>query len=209
MHRVEVLGRMYRAGFKVVDESVGVEYRALLRKVAEPITGDTPSTAPVAKLKRIGKGGKEITVYKFRTMYSYSEYLQPYVYATQNLDDSGKFNKDYRINSVGAFLRRTWLDELPMVVNMLKGEMKLVGVRPLSRHYFSLYTPEMQELRTRTLPGLLPPFYYEAEHPHTLEEVQASERRYLEAYLQHPLRTDWRYFWGIMRNIFLRNKRSH
>ena len=112
-------------------------------------------------------------------------------------------------STVGAFLRRTWLDELPMFINILKGEMKLVGVRPLSQHYFSLYTPEMQELRTRTLPGLLPPFYYEAEQPHTLEEVQESEQRYLEAYLQHPLRTDWRYFWGIMKNVFLRNKRSH
>lgn len=209
MHRVEVLGRMYRAGFEVVDESTGVEYRALMRKVAEPVTGDTPSTAPIAKLRRIGKGGKEITVYKFRTMYSYSEYLQPYIYATQKLDGSGKFDHDYRINTVGAFLRRTWLDELPMYINLLKGDMKLVGVRPLSRHYFSLYTPEMQELRTRVKPGLLPPFYYEKEQPRTLEEIQASERRYLEAYLQHPLRTDWKYFWGIMRNIFLKNKRSH
>lgn len=209
MHRVEVLGRLYRAGFEVVDESAGVEYRALMRKVADPIVGDTPSTAPIAKLKRVGKGGKEITVYKFRTMYSYSEYLQPYIYATQRLDGSGKFERDYRINTVGRFLRRTWLDELPMFINLLRGEMKLVGVRPLSHHYFNLYTPEMRELRTRTKPGMLPPFYYEKEQPRTLEEIQESERRYLEAYLQHPLRTDWHYFWGIMGNIFLRNKRSH
>ena len=167
------------------------------------------STAPIAKLKRVGKRGKEITVYKFRTMYSYSEYLQPYVYATQRLDDSGKFERDYRINTVGRFLRRTWLDELPMFINLLRGEMKLVGVRPLSHHYFNLYTPEMRELRTRTKPGLLPPLYYEKVQPRTLEEIQESERRYLESYLQHPLRTDWHYFWGIMRNIFLRNKRSH
>lgn len=208
-HRVEVLGRLYRAGFEVVDESVGVEYRALMRKVADPITDDKPSTAPLAKLNRIGKDGKVITVYKLRTMYSYSEYLQPYVYDTQQLDESGKFAHDYRINTVGLFLRRTWLDELPMLINILKGEMKLVGVRPLSQHYYSLYTPEMQQLRIKTKPGLLPPFYYEKEQPHTLEEIQESERRYIEAYLKHPLRTDWRYFWGIMHNIFLQNKRSH
>ena len=209
MHRVEVLGRLYRAGFEVVDESAGVEYRAMVRKVAEPITDDIPSTSPIAKLKRIGLHGKEFTVYKFRTMYSYSEYLQPYIFATQKLDDEGKFAHDYRINGIGAFLRRTWLDELPMVVNILKGDMKMVGVRPLSHQYFNLYTPEMQELRTRTKPGLLPPFYYEKETPHNLEEIQESERRYLEAYLQHPLRTDWHYFWGIMRNILFREKRSH
>ena len=86
--------------------------------------------------------------------------------------------------------------------------MKLVGVRPLSRHYFSLYTPEMQELRTRTKPGLLPPFYYDRKSPETIEEVQESERRYLEAYLKAPRRTDWRYFWGIVGNIIFHHKKS-
>jgi len=66
----------------------------------------------------------------------------------------------------------------------------------------------MQELRTRTKPGLLPPFYYDAVTPESIEDVQASERRYLEAYLKAPFRTDWRYFWGIVGNIVLRRKRS-
>ena len=110
---------------------------------------------------------------------------------------------------LGAILRKTWLDELPMVVNMLKGEIKLVGVRPLSRQFFSLYTPEMQELRIKTKPGLLPPLYYEDEQPETLEEIQESEKKYCEAYLRHPFRTDWKYFWGIMKNIIVKHKRSH
>ena len=105
-------------------------------------------------------------------------------------------------------MRRTWLDELPMVWNMLRGEMKLVGVRPLSPQYFSLYTPEMQQLRTQTKPGLLPPFYYEKVTPVELDDVQASERRYLEAYLEHPFKTDWHYFWGIVGNIIFRRKHS-
>jgi len=150
-----------------------------------------------------------ITVYKFRTMYSYSEYLQEYVYQHRRLDKSGKFYRDYRVNTVGALLRKTWLDELPMLVNMLKGEMKLVGVRPLSQQFFSLYTSEIQELRIKTKPGLLPPLYYEKEQPETLEGIQESERRYLESYLKHPFRTDWRYFWGIMFNILFHHKHSH
>ena len=85
--------------------------------------------------------------------------------------------------------------------------MKLVGVRPLSRQYFNLYTPEMQELRIKTKPGMLPPFYYEAKTPETLDEVQESERRYLEAYLKKPFATDWRYFWGIIGNIVFKRKR--
>ncbi|MCQ2273998.1 MAG: sugar transferase [Bacteroidales bacterium] len=209
-HRVEILGRLYHAGFEVVYESTPHgEFRVIARKAKDPITVGVPSSSPIAKLRRVGKNGKIITVYKFRTMYSYSEYLQEYVYHHRKLDNTGKFYKDYRVNTIGSFLRKTWLDELPMVVNMLKGEMKLVGVRPLSRQFFGLYSKEMQELRIKTKPGLLPPLYYEKEQPETLEEIQESERRYCEAYLQHPLRTDWKYFWGIVSNILLKKKHSH
>jgi hypothetical protein len=209
-HRVEILGRMYHAGFEVVYENTAHgEFRVIGKKVKEPITEGIPSSSPIAKLKRVGKNGKIITVYKFRTMYSYSEYIQEYVYQHRRLDKTGKFYHDYRVNTIGALLRKTWLDELPMVINMLKGEMKLVGVRPLSRQFFGLYTPEMQELRTRTKPGLLPPLYYEKVQPESLEGIQESERRYLEAYLKHPFRTDWKYFWGIVGNIFLNHKHSH
>ena len=106
-------------------------------------------------------------------------------------------------------MRKVWVDELPMFINMFKGECKLVGVRPLSRHYFSLYTPEMQQLRTKVKPGLLPPFYYDRHTPETIDEVQASERKYIEAYLKAPLRTDLRYFFGTIGNIIFRRKRSH
>ena len=142
-------------------------------------------------------------------MYPYSEYLQPYMLEHWGLDDGGKFANDYRVNPFGRKIRGTWIDELPMLVNFFKGQLKLVGVRPLSRSYFALYTPEMQALRIQVKPGLMPPFYYERETPVTLEDVQASERRYIEAYLKHPFATDWRYFWGILGNIVFKHKRSH
>ena len=209
-NRVEILGRLYRAGFEVIDEgSHNNEFFVFCRKVKEPITDIAPSGSPIIKLNRIGKNGKDIGVYKFRTMYTYSEYLQPYVYTYNKLDSSSKFANDYRINFWGRILRPIWLDELPMLVNMFKGQMKLVGVRPLSQHYFSLYRPEIQALRIKTKPGLLPPFYYDSVEPQDLDEVQESERRYLEAYLKHPFRTDWRYFWGIVGNILFRHRRSH
>ena len=103
-------------------------------------------------------------------------------------------------------LRKTWLDELPMFINVLKGQMKIVGVRPLSQQYFNLYSKELQGLRTKTKPGMLPPFY--VDMPETLDEIQDSERRYLEAYLKHPFRTDWKYFWKIVGNIVFKGKRS-
>ncbi|MCQ2297769.1 MAG: sugar transferase [Bacteroidales bacterium] len=207
--RVEFLGRLYHAGFDVKHEQfVNGEFFIVATKFRPPIYGDHPTVSPLIKLVRVGKGGKLINVYKFRTMYSYSEYLQPYIYKYQNLDKGGKFAHDYRVNSIGRFMRKVWLDEFPMLLNILKGQMKLVGVRPLSRHYFSLYSPEMQQLRIRTKPGLLPPFYYEDTPPETLEEIQASERKYIEAYLKHPILTDWRYFWGIVRNILFKHRKS-
>ena len=207
--RVEILGRLYRAGFEVVDERFHHgEFFVTARKVKAPVQDTEPTGSPIIHLRRRGKNGKEIVVHKFRTMFTYSEYIQTYIYRYQHLQSGGKFKDDYRVTPWGRFLRKVWLDEIPMVWNMLRGEMKLVGVRPLSKQYFNLYTPEMQELRTRTKPGLLPPFYYEQKTPETIDEIQASERRYLEAYLKSPFKTDWRYFWGIVGNIIFHRKHS-
>ena len=208
--RVELLGRMYRAGFEVVDECFHQgEYFILGQKFRAPIWDDDPTYGALVKLNRVGYKGNMIGVYKFRTMYPYSEYLQPYILEHEGLQKGGKFARDYRVNYWGRKLRSSWLDELPMLINLLKGQMKLVGVRPLSRQYFGMYTPEMQELHVSVKPGLLPPFYYDKKTPETLDDVQASEKRYIEAYHQRSFATDWRYFWGTVGNILFKHKRSH
>lgn len=208
-NRVEVLGRLYRAGFEVLNEEYRLgEFYVLARKIKDPIWDDKPSGGLLIKLQRVGKDGKMIGVYKFRTMYSYSEYLQPYIYEHNHLQQGGKFANDYRVTPWGRWMRKLWIDELPMFINFFKGELKLVGVRPLSRHYFNLYSKEMQDLRTKVKPGLLPPFYYDKQTPKTIEEVQASERRYIEACLKHPILTDIKYFFGTIGNIVFRGKMS-
>lgn len=205
--RVEVLGRIYRAGFDVIHEEVSNgRFYVVAAKIKEPIRDDKPSNGMLIRLRRHGKGGKIIGVYKLRTMYAYSEYLQPYIYKQQGLATGGKISDDYRVSPLGHFLRKTWLDELLMLINWMKGDLKIVGVRPLSSHYFNLYDEELKELRIKTKPGLLPPFY--ADMPETLEEIQKSERRYLNAYFKNPICTDWRYFWKILRNIVVKGKRS-
>lgn len=207
--RVEILGRLYRAGFDVIHEEVhNGRFYVVARKVKEPIRDDKPSNGMLIRLRRHGKGGKIIGVYKFRTMHAYSEYLQPYIYRQQGLATGGKIQDDYRVSKLGKFLRKCWFDELPMFINFFKRDMKLVGVRPLSDHYFNLYDEDLKELRIKTKPGLLPPFYADIPTPKTLEEVQESERRYLNDYFKNPIRTDWSYFWKILRNIVLKGKRS-
>ncbi|MEG0517599.1 MAG: sugar transferase, partial [Bacteroidales bacterium] len=141
-----------------------------------------------------------------RTMYAYSEYIQPYIYKQLGLAKGGKISDDYRVSPLGKFLRKTWLDELPTLINWIKGDMKFVGVRPLSSHYFNLYSKELQELRTKVKPGLFPPFY--ADMPETLEEIQESEIRYIKSYLERPFYTDCRYFFKTFANIVFKGRRS-
>ena len=91
-HRVEVLGRLFRAGFEVVDERFrNGHFYIVGRKMKDPMYEDEPTGSPMIKLHRVGKDGKLIPVFKFRTMHSYSEYLQGYVYKYNSLDVGGEF----------------------------------------------------------------------------------------------------------------------
>ncbi|WP_103865750.1 sugar transferase [Aquimarina sp. I32.4] len=205
--KAETFGRLYSCGFEVLEErSIDNLLHFVARKVKEPVFDNTPTYGPLIKLKRLGKDGKIIKVYKFRTMYPFSEYLQQYIFEKNNLKDGGKIKNDFRISHEGKIMRKYWIDELPMIYNFIKGEMKLIGVRPLSSHYFSLYPKELQEKRLQVKPGLIPPFY--ADMPKTLEEIVASELKYLEAYQKAPLKTDIEYCIKIAKNILLRGKRS-
>nr|WP_255695654.1 sugar transferase [Rhodohalobacter sp. 614A] len=165
-----------------------------------------PTYGALIRLNRVGKGGKMFRVFKMRTMYPYSEYLQDYIFKKHDLREGGKFRNDFRMTSWGKFFRRYWIDELPMVINWFRGEMKLVGVRPLSKHYFELYPKSLQEMRVKVKPGLVPPYY--ADMPKTLEEIEESERNYLIAYEKSPFLTDVRYFFRAFLNIFLKGARS-
>lgn len=207
LSKAEVFGRLYSCGFEVVDEkNINGMLYFVSKKLREPLEIIKPSYGPLVRLNRIGKNGNMIGVYKMRTMYAYSEFLQEYVYNLNSLEIGGKIKNDFRVTRLGKIMRKVWLDELPMIINVLRGEIKIVGVRPLSKHYFSLYPAELQKKRVKTKPGLIPPFYYDL--PKTLDEVIASELKYLEAYEKSPFRTDWNYFWRAMYNIFIKKARS-
>lgn len=207
--KAEVLGRLYCCGFEVIDEyKIDKLNYFIARKLKEPNRAEVVTYGPIIKLNRVGKNGKLFKVFKFRTMHPFSEYLQPYIFEKNSLQEGGKIAHDIRVTSVGRFMRRFWMDEWPMLWNWLKGDMKLVGVRPISKHYFSLYSKELQDTRTKHKPGLLPPFY--ADMPKTLDEIQDSEMRYLLACEKNgTLVTDIIYFWKILVNILIKKARSN
>ncbi|MBS9525887.1 sugar transferase [Litoribacter alkaliphilus] len=207
LSRAEAFGRLYACGFEVIAEaSIDNKVYFAAKKTGQPSYDPQPTYGPLVRLKRVGKDGEVFKVYKLRTMHPYAEYLQKYVFENNQLDEGGKFKDDFRVSPIGKILRKFWLDELPMFYNWLKGDMKLIGVRPLSNQYFNLYSKELQDKRTKTKPGLVPPFY--ADMPKTLEEIMSSELRYLDAYAKAPFRTDVKYAWLICRNIMLKGARS-
>jgi lipopolysaccharide/colanic/teichoic acid biosynthesis glycosyltransferase len=207
LSKAETFGRLYSCGFEVIEEeTIGNELFFVARKKTTPAYDLNPTYGAIIRLKRHGKGGQLFNVYKLRTMHAYAEYLQEYVFEKNHLKEGGKFKDDFRITTEGRFFRKFWLDELPMFINVLKGDMKLVGVRPLSKHYFNLYTEELKTKRIKYKPGLVPPFYVDL--PKTLDEIMDSEMRYLDAYEKHPVLTDIKYFFKAFYNIAFKRARS-
>jgi lipopolysaccharide/colanic/teichoic acid biosynthesis glycosyltransferase len=206
--RAEALGRISRGGFKIMQESfIGNKLCIEAKKWGEPFPCNSNISSTLIALPRIGKNGRILKVYKLRTMHPYSEYIQSYIYKVHDLQNGGKFKNDFRITSWGSFARKVWLDELPMVINLLRGDMKLVGVRPLSKQYFELYRKDVQSRRIQYKPGLIPPFY--ADMPADLDEIQASELKYLESFDRSPLITDLQYLRKSVWNIMFKKARSN
>lgn len=207
MSKAEGLGRVVSCGFDLIDyKEINGGIIFIAKKARTPHFDMSPSFGPLFKMKRIGKNGKTIGVYKLRTMHPYSEYLQAHIYESNQLAEGGKFKDDFRITTSGKIMRKFWLDELPMFLNILKGDMKLVGVRPLSKHYLSLYPDNITNLRKKVKPGLLPPFYYDM--PKTLDEIIESEEKYITSYLKSPITTDVKYAFTIVYNILIKKVRS-
>ncbi len=206
--KAEMFGRIYSCGFKICcEEIIDYKHYFVAKKIKEPVFDMSPTYGPFIKLKRIGKKGQLFKVYKLRTMHPYSEYIQDYIFEKNELDKGGKFKNDYRISTLGRIFRKLWIDEIPMFINVFKGQMKIVGVRPLSQHYFNLYPEKLRVMRTKYKPGLVPPFY--ADMPETLDEIIDSELKYLEAYKKSPLFTDIKYFFKSFYNILIKGKRSN
>ncbi len=208
--KAEIIGRLIYNGFSIVSVDETNKETIVIAKINiadnPSVSKPLPNEGFLFRMQRVGQHGKPIVVFKLRSMHPYAEYVQDYLHRTNGIDKGGKFKNDFRVSTGGRFIRKYWLDELPMLINLLRGEVKLIGVRPISEHYFTLYPPSVQQVRRKHKPGLLPPFY--ADLPTTFDEIVASEVKYLEAYERQPLQTDLRYLKKILANIIIRRVRS-
>ena len=108
--------------------------------------------------KRVGRAGKKFPCYKFQTMQPWSDekfkkFLAENPEAKREWDESFKLTNDPRVTKLGSFLRRTSLDELPQLLNVIRGEMSLVGPRPIVQAEVSRYGKNIREYYM-VLPGI-------------------------------------------------------
>lgn len=115
---------------------------------------DSPGASPIYIQTRIGKNGKPFKFYKFRTMVPNAENMLESLLDKNEIDGPAfKIKNDPRITRFGHFLRRPSIDELPQLINVLKGDMSLVGPRPPLPREVALYTDEQKE-RLSVTPGM-------------------------------------------------------
>ena len=151
----------------------------LLALIALYIVVDS-GTPVFFRQRRAGKDGVPFTVLKFRTMVVDAEDRLAELVDLEELDEPAfKIPDDPRVTRAGRFLRRTSLDELPQLFNVLRGDMSLVGPRPEEEAVVALYD-ERQRARLAVKPSLTGPMQVYGRGDLTFEERLAMERDYLD-----------------------------
>jgi lipopolysaccharide/colanic/teichoic acid biosynthesis glycosyltransferase len=132
--------------------------------------------------QRVGQDGSPFLMYKFRTMVLGAERRGPAV----------TYRDDPRITRAGRFLRRTKLDELPQLLNVLKGEMSLVGPRPEDPAYVALYTPEQRRVLS-VKPGITGPTQLEYRDEASMLQGESVDEEYVTRLMPEKLKLDLEY----------------
>lgn len=132
------------------------------------------------KQRRVGKGGKYFNIYKFRTMVVGAENLQR---KFSNLNESDgpvfKISNDPRFTGFGKLLSKTGLDELPQFINIIKGDMSVVGPRPLPVYEANKLTKK-DNLRTKIKPGITSTWVVGGSHRLSFKDWMRLDREYLQ-----------------------------
>lgn len=130
---------------------------------------------------RKGLNGRDIKVYKFRTMYENSQEIFENFTKEQKEEfyKNFKLDNDPRITRIGNFLRRTSLDELPQLINILNGSMTIVGPRPIVEKEISLYGPYAKKLFS-VVPGLTGYWQANGRSDTTYEERVKMDMYYID-----------------------------
>lgn len=165
----------------------------LMLIVALAVVIDSPGAGPIFAQTRVGRDGKLFTFYKFRTMRPNAEAeledLLPY---NEMEGPVFKIRNDPRITRIGKFLRKTSIDELPQLWNILRGDMSIVGPRPAIPREVEQYDDYARQ-RLLITPGLT--CYWQIQpnrNSLTFDQWVELDVKYIK---ERSLRTDWRIIW--------------
>ncbi len=153
----------------------------LLALIGVAVRLDSPGPI-LYQARRVGRGGVEFSMYKFRTMHDRRAEHGPRI----------THGGDRRVTRVGRLLRRTKLDELPQLWNVVRGDMSLVGPRPEDPHYVALYTPEQRRVLD-VRPGVTSLASVRYRDEDRLLQASDWEQTYLNVVMPAKLRIDLEY----------------
>ncbi len=143
-----------KRGMDLAGSLVGLLFTAVLTVIVGPLIFlESPGPVFFSQI-RIGKNGRRFKIYKFRSMYADAEKRKAELMEQNEMKGQMfKMANDPRVTKIGAFIRRTSIDEFPQFYNVLKGDMSLVGTRPPTEDEFLHYTNE-QKRRLSLKPGI-------------------------------------------------------
>lgn len=173
---------MFKRAFDVVASAGGLTVLSPLLLLLAILVKATSQGPVLYRATRVGRDGVLFTLLKFRSMVQNADKLGPGVTGAD----------DARITPIGRFLRRTKLDELPQLINVLRGEMSIVGPRPEDPRYVALYTPEQREV-LKVRPGITSPASVEYRSEAELLSGQDWETKYVNEVMPAKLAIDLQY----------------
>lgn len=173
---------------------------ALLISLA--IVLDSPGDGAIFRQRRVGRDGKLFWLYKFRTMCPDAEEQLNELLSQNQMDGPVfKIKGDPRITRVGRFLRKTSLDELPQLLNVLQGDMSIVGPRPALPREVELYS-DYQRQRLYVTPGLSC-YWQIAPHRNEMsfDEWVALDLKYIQ---ERSFWVDWKIIFLTVRAMLMK-----
>ena len=163
---------------------------------------DSPGDGAIFRQRRVGRDGKLFWLYKFRTMCPDAEKRLNELLKLNQMDGPVfKIKGDPRITRVGRFLRKTSLDELPQLLNVLRGDMSIVGPRPALPREVELYS-DYQRQRLYVTPGLSC-YWQIAPHRNEMsfDEWVALDLKYIQ---ERSFWVDWKIIFLTVRAMFMK-----
>ncbi len=171
---------VFKRAFDIVCASIGLVLTSPILLAAAAAIRITSGPGVFFAQTRVGKDGNPFTVYKLRTMVPNAESLLPTL-MDQN-EASGpmfKMTDDPRVTPVGAFLRKTSIDELPQLFNVVSGNMSLVGPRPALPHEAVQWNDDLKE-RLRVKPGITGNWQVNGRFTASIEDYQRLDMYYVD-----------------------------